>query len=157
MLDCAIDRDSSAEKRRRLNERKIVRNLRCMAGGRLHKFREAPVNRDSRNLLLHAQVFVSFAAEFTFTARPVEPRNANSIADLEVAYRRALLANGSGDVVPENPRLFPDACQLGPVPVGYVQIGMAHSAGFHLNEHVAVMEFRPMDIFYRQRLFEIGG
>src|ERR1700735_2950293 len=155
MLDCAIYRDSSAEKRRRLNEREILRNLRCMARRRFHKFREAPVHGDARDLLLHAQVFIAFAAEFTFAARPVEPRDPNSITDLEVAYGSPLFNDGPGDFVAEYHRLFHDACQLGPVAVGHMQIGMAYSAGLDLDQHIALVKLRPIDIFNRQRLFEI--
>jgi hypothetical protein len=85
----------------------------------------------------------------------MKPRHTNPIADFKVVYGRAFLDDSAGDFVPQNYWLFHDACQLGPVAISDVQIGVAHSAGFDLNKHVAIVKLRTLHIFHRQRLLEI--
>jgi hypothetical protein len=77
---------------------------------------------------------VPLAAEITSAAGPINPGDANAIADLEVANPFAFLHHATGNLVPEDQWLLRYFSELRPVPIGYVQIRMTHPAGFHLNE-----------------------
>src|ERR1700678_3117754 len=59
-LQRAIDGEARAKKRGGFERRKTIRNLQRVGRRRLHKFRVATVDSDTRNLLSAAQVFVSF-------------------------------------------------------------------------------------------------
>src|SRR5579864_3280742 len=77
----AIDCNPGAKERRRFRRGNGIRNLQRVGGGRLYEFRIAAIHGNSGDLLPRAQVFVSFAAEFTRAAAPVNPRHSYTVTD----------------------------------------------------------------------------
>jgi hypothetical protein len=102
-----------------------------MARRRFHEFGIATIDGDAGNFLPTAEVFISFPAELAFAAGPVNPGYADPIADLQILHRRALFGHDPGDFVAEDQWCFDDFCELCPVSIGNVQIGMADTTGFN--------------------------
>src|ERR1022692_1113117 len=154
-LQCAIDCESSTKKRGGFERRKTIWNLQRVSCRRLHKFRVATIHGDTRDLLPAAQVLVSFTAEFELTTAPVKPRHSDAVADLQIVYCFALFHHVTGNFVAENQRSLHDFRQLCPIPIRHVQVGMACSTGFHLDQNFVSFGMRPFDFLDRERLLEI--
>src|SRR6266568_6423100 len=103
-FQCAIDCQSGAKKGGSFERGKTIWNLQRVSCRRLHKFRITTIHGDTRDLLPAAQVFVSFAAEFAFTAAPVNPWHADAVADLQIMYSSAPLHYLASNFVAENQR-----------------------------------------------------
>ena len=97
--------------------------------------------------MLHAEIFISFFAKFTFTARPIEPGHSYAIADFQIADAGAGFGDAARYFMPQDQRLFHDSCELLPVAFGHVQIGMADAAGFYLYEDFIGGDLRARDFF----------
>ena len=80
--------------------------------------------------------------------------DAGTIADLQLANRSAFLDHAPRDFVAQYHRFLHDARQLRPIAIGHVQVRMTNSASLHFDQHIIVLEFRPLDFFHRQRLLE---
>src|ERR1700757_4143347 len=154
-FQCAIDCESSTKKRGSFERRKTVWNFQRVSCRRLHKFRVATVNGDTCDLLPAAQVLVSFAAKFALTAAPVNPGHADAIADLQIVHRRAFLHYVTGNFVTENQRSLHDSRQLCPISISHVQVGMAGTTGFHLDQNFICFGMRAFHFLNRERLLEI--
>src|SRR5580700_10147187 len=113
----AIDCDSGAEQRRRLDARETIRDFGGMTRRCLDEFRIAAIHGYTCNLLFDAEILVAFAAELTCAARPVQPRNAYTIADFQALDRCAFLDYATGNFVPEDQRSLGDAQQLRPIAI----------------------------------------
>src|SRR5690349_15290704 len=79
----AINGNSGTKQRRSLDGRNRVGNSRGVAGRGLDELRVTPVHGHTGNFLLHAEIFIAFAAELAFAARPVNPRHAHPVADFK--------------------------------------------------------------------------
>jgi hypothetical protein len=101
-----------------------------------------------------AEVLISFQAEFTLAARPVHPRNSGSISNLQIADVSALFDHAPRNFVAEDERSLYDCRQLAPISVRYMQVGMAHAAGFHFDQDIARLQLRARDFFDYQGLLE---
>jgi hypothetical protein len=155
-----VDSHAGAQERCCLNRGKVIGNPHCVACWRLYILRVAAVDRDTRDLLLQAKVFVALAAEFTFTARIVNPRDAYAVSDFEVPYRRASLDHAAGDFVTQDQRLFDDSGQLHPVAVGHMQVRMTNPAGFDFDQYLIGVGLGPRNLFDgegRLEFVEDGG
>src|SRR4029077_5126671 len=148
------DGHSRAKQRRGLDGRKTVGDLQRVAWGRLHEFCIPPIHRNPGYLLLGTEVLIAFQAEFTLAARPVHPRNSSSISNLQFARVSALFDHAPGNFVAEYERSLYDWRQLTPISVGYMQVGMAHAAGFHFDQDIARLQLRSRDFFEYQGLLE---
>src|SRR5580700_3749669 len=154
-LQGAIDGESSTKKRGGFKRRKTIWNFQRVSCRRLHKFGVATVNGDTCDLLPAAQVFVSFVAKFALSAAPVNPGHANAIADLQLVHCRAFLHDVPGNFVAENQRSLHDSRQLCPISIRHVQVGMAGSTGFHLDQNFICFGMRAFHFLDRERLLEI--
>jgi len=123
---------------------------------RLHKLGEAAIHSYSSNLLSGAEILVSFPAEFALATGPVDPRQADTVADLEPLNSTAFLNHTASDFMPEDERHFRNRCELWPVSIRDMQIGMANAAGIHLNEEVACIGLRSGNILKRKRFLELA-
>src|SRR5580692_8543008 len=155
-LQCAIDCESSTKKRGGFERRKTIWNLQRVSCRRLHKVRVATIHGDTCDLLPAAQVFVSFPAKFALIAAPVNPGHAYAIADLQIVHCWAFLNHATGNFVAENQRSLHDSRQLCPISISYVQVGMAGTAGFHLDQNFIRLWMRPFDFLDREPLFEFA-
>src|SRR5580704_4479442 len=153
-LQGAINCESGTKKRGRFERRKTIWNLQRVSCRRLHKFRIATIHGDTCDLLPAAQVFVSFPAKFALIAAPVNPGHAYAIADLQIVHCWAFLNHATGNFVAENQRSLHDSRQLCPISISYVQVGMAGTAGFHLDQNFIRLWMRPFDFLDREPLFE---
>ena len=102
-----------------------------MACRRSQKLGKAAIDRHPRNFLLHAKIFVSLPAKFTFPARPMDPWHADPVADLEFS-RGSFFNDMAHNFMPEDERLFCDSSELGPFAIGKVHIRVTNSASFDL-------------------------
>ncbi len=84
VLESAIHGDACAEKRRGIARRKLLGNFQRMTRGSFDEFREAAVHGDAGDLLFDAEILIALAAELTFAAAPVQPGDADAIADLQI-------------------------------------------------------------------------
>jgi hypothetical protein len=155
-LQGAINCESSTKKRGGFERRKTIWNVQRVSRRRLHKFGVTTVNSDTCDLLPAAQVFVSFAAKFALTAAPVNPGHADAIADLQIVHCRAFLHYVTGNFVAENQRSLHDSRQLCPISISHVQVGMAGTTGFHLDQNFICFGMRPFDFLDREPLFEVA-
>src|SRR6185312_4848659 len=69
----AIDGNACAKKRRGLLRWNRVRNLCGMSGRRFDVFRITAIHGHAGNFLLYAKILITFTAELTFAAGPVNP------------------------------------------------------------------------------------
>src|SRR6202795_4128223 len=134
-LQGAINCESSTKKRGGFERRKTIWNFQRVSCRRLHKFGIDTVNRETCDLLSAAQVFVSFAAKFALPAAQVNPGHADAIAHLQIVHCRACLHYVTGNFVAENQRSLHDSRQLCPISISHVQVGMAGTTGFHLDQN----------------------
>src|SRR6266436_3910787 len=155
LFEGAIDGHSCAKQRRSLDGGKTIGNLQRVACWRLHKLHVPTIDRHTRYLLLGAQVLIPFQAQFTLAARPVHPRNSNSISNLQIVDVSALFDHAARNFVAEDERSLHDCRQLTPISIGYMQVGMAHSAGFHFDQDIAGLQLRSRDFFEYQGLLEV--
>ena len=79
-----------------------------------------------------AQILTAAAAIVANPAGPAEPRHPDPVADREAVDFRPLLDNRADDLVAEDERQF----RVGKLAIDDVQIGAAHRAGVHLNQHL---------------------
>src|ERR1700675_1883645 len=154
-LQGAINCESSTKQRGGFERRKIIWNFQRVSRRRLDKFGVATVNGDTCDLLPAAQVFVSFTAKFALTAAPVNPGHADAIADLQLLHCRAFLHYVTGNFVAENQRSLHDSRQLCPISSGQVQVGMAGTTGFNLDQNFICFGKRAFHFLDRERLLEI--
>src|ERR1700674_5136717 len=154
-LQGAINCESSTKKRGGLERRKTAWNFQRVSCRRLHKFGVATVNGDTCDLLPAAQVFVSFAAKFALPAAPVNPGHADAIADLQIVHCRAFFHYVTGNFVAENQRFLHDSRQLCPISIRHVQVGMAGTTGFHLDQNFICFGMRAFHFLDLERLLEI--
>jgi hypothetical protein len=122
---------------------------------RLYEFRVAAINAHPRDLLLRAEVFVSFTAHLTLATAPKNPRHANPVANFVIANRRAFLDDTPGNFVPEDQRFLDDLCELRPVTVSNVEIGMANAARFDFDENFIRAWNGTLDFFESERSLKI--
>src|SRR6202050_1824508 len=153
-LQGAINCESSTKQRGGFERRKTIWNFQRVSCRRLHKFGVATVNGDTCDLLPAAQVFVSFAAKFALTAAPVNPGHADAIADLQIVHCRACLYYVTGNFVAENQRSLHDSRELCPISISHVQVGMAGTAGFHLDQNFMCFVMRALHFLDRERLLQ---
>src|SRR5579863_7683148 len=154
-LQGAINCESGTKKRGGFERRKTLWNFQRVSCRRLHKFGVATVNGDTCDLLPAAQVLVAFAAKFALTAGPVNPGHANAITDLQIVHRRAFLHYVTGNFVAENQRSLHDSRQLCPISISHVQVGMAGTTGFHVDQNFIYFGMRAFHFLDRERLLEI--
>ena len=79
-----------------------------------------------------AQILATAAAIFADPAGPAEPRHADPVADREAVDLRPLLDDRTDDLVAEDERQL----GIGKLAVDDMQIGAAHRAGAHRNQHL---------------------
>ena len=156
VLQGAIHRDTGAEQRRGIGRGKLLRNFQRVAGRSFDEFGEASIHGDAGDLLLDAEIFVAVAAEFTFAATPVQPGDADAIADLEIVNGGSFFHDAACDFVAEDERFFDDARELGPIGIGQVQIGVADATGFDGDQDFVRAGLGLRDIFDAQRGFEFA-
>ena len=133
-----------------------IGNFQRVAGGGLNEFRVSAIHGYASDLLLDAEILVAFAAEFTFAAGPVHPRNAHAVADFQIFDRRAFFHDAACDFVSEDQRSFDDANELWPIAIGHVQIRMADATRFDLDQHFVRAGLRLRDLFDAQWRFEFA-
>jgi hypothetical protein len=104
--------------------------------------------------LLGAEVLIPFSAELAFAAAPVNPRNSYVVADLKVIDCRTFLDNPTGNFVAKNQRSLYDTCELCPISIRYMQIGMAHPASFHFDQNFVGCRLWWVNFLNRERLVE---
>ncbi len=114
----------------------------------------ATVHGGACDHLFAAEILVALPAEFAFPAGPVNPRHTDAITHLHILNGSALLHDVTRDLMPQDERSFHDAIKLFPIPIGQMEIGMADSARFHLDEHVVGAGLGPRDFLDRKRLLE---
>src|SRR5271155_3036203 len=156
VLQGAIHRDAGAEKRRGVAGGKLRGNFQRVAGRSFDEFREAAVHGDAGDLLFDAEIFIAFAAEFAFAAAPVEPGDADAVADLQIFDGCAFSHDAAGNFGTEDQRFFDDAHQLRPIGIGQMQIGMAHAAGFDFDQDFVRGGLGLLDLFDIQGRFEFA-
>src|SRR5258708_8634488 len=139
MLQRTINRNSRAEKRRRVDAGESVRNLQGMTRGSLHEFRVAAIYGYSSNLLFHAKILIAFAAELAFAAGPVHPRNAHVVAYFQVFDGGAFFHNTSGDFVPKDHGFLGDGHDLRPIATDPPQTSVAHPTRLPLAQHFTTL------------------
>src|SRR5262245_7279492 len=79
----AVNRQPRAQQRRGFFKSQIVWTPRDVARFGFDEFGESAVNRATSDLLLRAERFASHQTEFAFAARPMQPRHADAVADVE--------------------------------------------------------------------------
>jgi hypothetical protein len=151
----AVDGQPGAEERRGLMGRERGRDFKRVAGARLHELGVAAVDGAAGDGLALAKIFPTIAAELALAAGGVNPGNAGTVADGEVADGGALLDYAADHFVAEDERELEVGIEDGPVAVGQVQIGVADAAGFDLEEDVVGAAGRPRDFLEAQRLLEL--
>ncbi len=126
-----------------------------MARGSFEIFRVPAIHRHARNFLLAAKILIPFLAELAFAARPVNPRNSDTVSDFQISDVRALLGYTSRDFVPQDQGALHDFRKLRPVAVRNMHIGVADAAGLDLNQNFVRIQLGTLDVFKCERLFEI--
>jgi len=84
----------------------------------------------------------------------MNPRHSDLVAHLQVLNRRTLFDHPTGDFVAENQWSLYDCRQLRPIPIGDMQIGMAHAARFDLDQDFLGPRLRRVHFLHGQRLLE---
>jgi hypothetical protein len=85
----------------------------------------------------------------------MNPGHADAIADLQIVHCRAFLHYVTGNFVAENQRSLHDSRQLCPISISQVQVGMAGTTGFHLDQNFTGFGMRAFHFLDRERLLEI--
>src|SRR6185369_10922106 len=129
----AINRQARAIKWRGLLRRKRVGHFHGVRSFRFHEFGIAAINHSPCNYLLLAKVLSPFAAHIALAAGPMHPRDADTVADFQVAYIFAFFDDAPDNFVTGNESLLYDFQEGSPVAFRDMQIGMAHAAGFDFN------------------------
>jgi hypothetical protein len=126
-----------------------------VACGRLEIFRISAIHGYARDFLLAAKILIPFFAQLAFAARPVNPGHSDAVSNFQLRNIRAFPGHVPRDFVPEDQRALHDLRELGPIAIRNVYVGMAHTAGFHLNQNFTRIRLGTLDIFKGERLFEI--
>lgn len=155
MLERTINGEPRAEKRRGFEPGKSIRNFHDVRSGGFYELGISPIDADAGDFLTGAQIFVSRAAEFTFAAAPVDPRNPNMIADLKIAHGIAHLNDATRHFMAEYEGLLDDWRQLGPVAICHVNIGVADAACLDLNQYFLDGRNWAINILNRERVSEL--
>jgi len=116
------DSHARAEKWGGLNRGKAIGNLHNVACRGLYIFCIAAIDRDARDLLFPAKVFVSLAAKLALATGVVNPWDADTISDFEGLDGCAPFDHTTGDFVAEDKGLLDDAGELHPIAVGHVYV-----------------------------------
>ncbi|MGA7424981.1 MAG: hypothetical protein WBW77_20020, partial [Candidatus Sulfotelmatobacter sp.] len=92
----------------------------------------------------------------TLSAGPMDPRHANAVADIDILYTRADLNNGADHFMSKDERLLDNPSQLRPIAIRHVQIGVAYSANFNLNQNFTLRGFGKRNIFNYKWSLEVA-
>jgi hypothetical protein len=149
-----MDGDTGTKERGGLVGRKRIRNFCDVAGGSLRIFRLSAIDGDAGDALASAQILIAFVAELTFAAGVLDPWNTDALSDSDALNGGASLDYATDDFVAEDQRLFYDACELRPVAVGDVQIGVAHAADFDCDQNFIDIGRGTSYFLQTQRRFE---
>src|ERR1041385_3078462 len=152
LLERAINRYPGAEQRSSFNGGDAVRNSGGVTGRGLDVLGKAAVNGAACDLLPGAEVFKTGAAELAFAACPVDPWNAHAVANLEFAHAAAGFGHAARDLVSGDEWNFCDPAELLPIAFDDVQVRMADTTGFHLDQDFAFAGDGPLDLFNHQGL-----
>src|SRR5580700_6545286 len=86
----------------------------------------------------------------------MDPRHADAVADLHTLHIGADLDNVSHHFMPEDERFLDDPSQLRPIAIRHVQIGVAHSANFNLDQNFAFCGLGKRNILNCKRSLEVA-
>src|SRR5690348_4207692 len=100
--------EPGAKQRRGFIGRERFGNLRSVRGGRFQIFGETAVHHASGDLLVRTQNFAAFFAKLALAATPVQPGDADAVAELHVMHIVAELGDGADHFVAENQRSLGD-------------------------------------------------
>ena len=126
-----------------------------MVGFRAHELRIAAVDHHAGDHSFAAQVLEPFAALLALPARTVQPRDADTVADLQMRDVGTALHDSADHFVPRDERQPCAGLEAGQVAVRDVQVGMAHAAGVDLQQHFIGQGLGSLHLFDAQRLTEV--
>src|SRR5215831_3518385 len=153
LLERAINRYPGAEQRSSVSRGNAAGNSGGVTGRGLDVLGKAAVYGAAGDLLPRAEVFKSSAAELAFTTGPMDPWDAHAVANLEVAHAAACFSHPARDLVSGDERNFCDPAKLLPIAFNDMQVRMADTAGFHLDQDFAFAGNRTLDFLNHQEIF----
>src|SRR5262249_46342889 len=102
----AVNRQSGAEQRRGFLKAQVVRKSRDVARFGYDELGKTSVNHAAGDFLLRAESLAPCRTKFAFAAGPMQPRHADSVADVESGNAFAYRSDSPRDFVSERQRQF---------------------------------------------------